>query len=147
VKVQVARRELTLPQALADAGLEIPEWLRTGSSAPADAPVAAGDVQRSATDVDPGSEHKTELDAQKAEAAVEQRDLVGGQPGSDTQPVAPRTAADAKPTSAADPKAAKRAEAQRKLAIMQRLPSELKIRVAQREITLEDAMREAGVEE
>jgi 2-oxoglutarate ferredoxin oxidoreductase subunit beta len=147
VKMQVARRELTLPQALADAGLEIPEWLRTGSSAPADAPVAAGDVQRSATDVDPGSEHKTELDAQKAEAAVEQRDLVGGQPGSDTQPVAPRTAADAKPASAADPKAAKRAEAQRKLAIMQRLPSELKIRVAQREITLEDAMREAGVEE
>jgi 2-oxoglutarate ferredoxin oxidoreductase subunit beta len=147
VKMQVAKRELTLPQALADAGLEIPEWLRTGASAPADAPVPAGDVQRSATGADPGSEHKTELDAQKAEAAVEERDLVGGQLGDDTQPVAPRTAEDAKPATTADPKAAKRAEAQRKLAIMQRLPSELKMRVAQREITLEDAMREAGVEE
>jgi hypothetical protein len=28
---------------------------------------------------------------------------------------------------------------------MQKLPSELKLRVAQREISLEDAMREAGV--
>jgi hypothetical protein len=70
---------------------------------------------------------------------------VGGAPGGDTQPIAPRTAEDAKPASAADPKEAKRAEAQRKLAIMQRLPSELKLRVAQREISLEDAMREAGV--
>ena len=47
---------------------------------------------------------------------------------------------------AADPKEAKKAEAQRKLALMQRLPSELKLRVAKREISLEDAMREAGVE-
>jgi hypothetical protein len=45
-----------------------------------------------------------------------------------------------------DPAAAKKAEAQRKLALMQRLPSELKLRVAKREISLEDAMREAGVE-
>ena len=146
VKMRVAQRELTLPQALAEAGLEIPEWLRTGASAPADAPVPAGDVERSATGADPGSEHKPELDAQKAEAAVEQRDLVGGAPGGDTQPVAPRTVEDAKPASATDPKEAKRAEAQRKLAIMQKLPSELKLRVAKREITLEDAMREAGVE-
>ena len=146
VKMRVAQRELTLPQALAEAGIEIPEWLRTGASAPADAPVPAGDVERSATGADPGSEHKPELDAQKAEAAVEQRDLVGGAPGGDTQPVAPRTVEDAKPASATDPKEAKRAEAQRKLAIMQKLPSELKLRVAQREITLEDAMREAGVE-
>jgi hypothetical protein len=78
--------------------------------------VAPGDVEPSATGTDPHSEDKPELDAQKAEAA-----------------------------SAADPKEAKRAEAQRKLAIMQRLPSELKLRVAQREISLEDAMREAGV--
>ena len=147
VKMQVAKRELTLPQALADAGLEIPEWLRTGASAPADAPVPAGDVERSATGADPGTEHKSELDAQKAEAAAEGRDLVGGQPGSDTQPVAPRSAEDARPATTSDPKEAKRAEAQRKLAIMQRLPSDLKLRVAQREITLEDAMREAGVEE
>ena len=31
VKMRVATREITLPQALADAGLEIPEWLRTGA--------------------------------------------------------------------------------------------------------------------
>ena len=149
VKMRVATREITLPQALAEAGLEIPEWLRTGASAPPDAPVAPGEVEASATATDPRSEDKPELPAQKAEAAAEGRDLVGGAPGSDTQPVAPRTPADgAVPSVAApsDPKEAKRAEAQRKLAIMQRLPSELKLRVAQREITLEDAMREAGVE-
>ena len=61
--------------------------------------------------------------------------------------MAPRTPEDARPASVSDdPKEAKRAEAQRKLAIMQRLPSELKLRVAKREISLEDAMREAGVE-
>ena len=148
VKMRVAKRELTLPQALAEAGLEIPEWLRTGASAPADAPVAPGDAEPSATGSDPRSETKPELDAQKAEAAAEARNLVGGEPGTDTQPVRPRTADDAKPASVsppADAKEAKRAEAQRKLAIMQRLPSELKLRVARREISLEDAMREAGV--
>ncbi len=149
VKVRVATREITLPQALAEAGLEIPEWLHTGASAPAGAPVPAGDVEPSATGADPQSEQKPELDAQKAEAVAEARDLVGGQPGGDPQPIAPQTADDAKPASVsppADPKEAKRAEAQRKLAIMQRLPSELKLRVAQREITLDDAMREAGID-
>jgi 2-oxoglutarate ferredoxin oxidoreductase subunit beta len=122
VKMRVAQRELTLPQALAAAGLEIPEWLHTGASAPADAPVPPGDVEPSAT-------------------------------GADPRTVAPRTADDAKPASVSSPSAgpkepvdAKKAEAQRKLAIMQRLPSELKLRVAMREISLEDAMREAGVE-
>jgi 2-oxoglutarate/2-oxoacid ferredoxin oxidoreductase subunit beta len=149
VKMRVAQRELTLPQALADAGLEVPEWLRTGASAPADAPVAPGEVEISATGADPQSERKPELDAQKAEAAAEARNLIGGQPGPDTQPVAPRTAEDAAPPSvnaSDDPREAKRAEAQRKLAIMQKLPSELKLRVAQREISLEDAMREAGID-
>jgi hypothetical protein len=149
VKMRVATREITLAQALAEAGLEIPESLRSGASAPADAPVPPGDVESSAAGADPQSELKPELDAQKAEAAAEGRDLIGGQPGSDTQPAAPRTAADAKPASVsppADPKEAKRAEAQRKLAVMQRLPSELKLRVAQREISLDDAMREAGIE-
>ena len=77
------------------------------------------------------------------------RVVLGGAPGGDTQPVAPRTAEDAKPASVddgLDPKEAKRVEAQRKLALMQRLPSELKLRVAKREISLEDAMREAGIE-
>ncbi len=149
VKLRVARGELTLAAALAGAGIEIPDWLRTGASAPADAPVAPGVVATSETGTDPMSEAKPQLDAQKAEAAAERRDLVGGQPGTDTQPVAPRTADDARPASVslpADPAAAKKAEAQRKLAIMQRLPSELKLRVAKREISLEDAMREAGVD-
>ena len=145
VKMRVAKRELTLPQALADAGLEIPEWLRTGASSPPDAPVAPGDVEPSATGADARSDAKPELDAQKAEAAAEGRELIGGNVGADTQPAMPRTPEDAKPASVTDPKEAKRAEAQRKLALMQRLPSELKLRVAKREITLEDAMREAGL--
>jgi hypothetical protein len=56
---------------------------------------------------------------------------------------------DAAPASVAppaDPKEAKRIEAQRKLALMQRLGPDLKMRVARREISLEDAMREAGIE-
>jgi 2-oxoglutarate ferredoxin oxidoreductase subunit beta len=147
VKMRVAKREITLPQALAEVGLEIPEWLHTGASAPSDAPVAPGDVEPSATEADPESERKPELDAQKAESAAEGRDLIGGQIGEDTQPAAPRTDEDARPASvSSDPKEAKRAEAQRKLALMQRLPSELKLRVAQRDISLEDAMREAGID-
>ena len=147
VKMRVAKREITLPQALAEVGLEIPEWLHTGASAPSDAPVAPGDVAPSATGADPESERKPELDAQKAESAAEGRDLIGGQVGEDTQPAAPRTDEDARPASvSSDPKEAKRAEAQRKLALMQRLPSELKLRVAKREISLEDAMREAGID-
>ena len=147
VKLRVAQREITLVDALTAAGVEIPEWLRTGASAPSAAPVPPGAVAVSASGTDPESERKSPLDAQKAEAAAEGRELVGGNPGPDTQPAAPRTAEDARPASvSADPKEAKRAEAQRKLAIMQRLPSELKLRVAQREITLEEAMREAGVE-
>ena len=152
VKLRVAKKELTLAQALADAGLEIPDSLRTGASAPTEVTQPAGVVESSATGVDPGTEAQPELAAQKAEAAVEGRDLVGGQPGTDTQPVAPRTVEDAAPPSVkpadapADPAAAKKAEAQRKLALMQRLPSELKLRVAKREISLEDAMREAGLD-
>ncbi len=152
VKLRVAKKELTLVEALTDAGLAIPEWLRTGASAPAGAPVAAGEVEISATGADLRTqEQPTELAAQKAEAAVEGRNLIGGAPGTDTQPAAPRTAADAAPPSApgpapSDPKEAKRAEAQRKLALMQQLPSELKLRVAKREISLADALREAGVD-
>ena len=106
-------------------------------------------VETSATGTDPHSETKAELDGAEGGGAAEARNLVGGQPGADTQPVAPKTAEDAAPASVsppADPAEAKKAEAQRKLAIMQQLPSELKLRVAKREISLEDAMREAGVE-
>jgi 2-oxoglutarate ferredoxin oxidoreductase subunit beta len=145
VKLQVARKEISLADALAAAGLEVPDWARTGASAPSGAPVAGGEVEISATGADPRSDTKPELDAQKAEAKAEARNLVGGAPGSDTQPVAPQTSADARPASVSDPREAKRAEAQRKLALMQRLPSELKLRVAKREISLDEAMREAGI--
>jgi 2-oxoglutarate ferredoxin oxidoreductase subunit beta len=148
VKLRVAQKEITLIEALTQAGLEVPESLRTGASAPAGAPLPSGAVERSASGTDPESERKPELDAQKAEAAAEGRDLVGGQPGTDTQPVRPRTAADAAPASVSDdPKEQRRAEAKRKAALMAKLPSELKLRVAKREITLADALEEAGVED
>ena len=121
VKLRVAKNELTLVEALGAAGIGPPEWLRTGASAPAGAPVAPGEVEISATGEDPGTQDQpTELAAQRAEAVAEER-----------------------PT---DPKEAKRAEAQRKLALMQRLPSELKVRMAKGEVTLADALREAGID-
>jgi 2-oxoglutarate/2-oxoacid ferredoxin oxidoreductase subunit beta len=121
VKLRVAKNELTLVEALSAAGIGPPEWLRTGASAPAGAPVAAGEVEISATGEDPATQDQpSELAAQRAEAAAEER-----------------------PT---DPKEAKRAEAQRKLALMQRLPSEMKVRMAKGEMTLADALREAGID-
>ncbi|MEO8251537.1 MAG: thiamine pyrophosphate-dependent enzyme [Chloroflexota bacterium] len=148
VKLRVAKNELTLAEAVLQAGIDLPEWLRTGASAPAGAPVAAGDVEISASGADLRThDQPTELDAQKAESAVEERNLIGGAPGGDTQPAAPRTAHDAAPASVPpDPREAKRAEAQRKLALMQRLDPEVKLRVAKGEITLADALREAGVD-
>jgi 2-oxoglutarate ferredoxin oxidoreductase subunit beta len=148
VKLAVAKQELTLTEALTQAGIPIPEWLRTGASAPAGAPIAPSDVQISASGEDPRTqEQPTELDAQKGEAAAEERNLIGGTLGSDTQPAAPITAHDAAaPSVQLDPREAKRAEAQRKLALMQRLPSEVKLRVAKGEITLADALREAGID-
>jgi hypothetical protein len=117
VKLSVAMKEVTLAEALSQAGIPLPEWLRTGASAPAGAPVAPGEVEISATGEDPHTQDQpTELDAQEAEAAVE------------------------------DPKAAKRAESQRRLALMQRLDPEVKLRVAKGEMTLADALREAGID-
>jgi hypothetical protein len=119
VKLAVAKQELTLTDALTQAGIPIPEWLRTGASAPSGAPVAPGDVQISATGQDPHTEQQpTELDAQEGEAAAEER----------------------------DPREAKRAEAQRRLALMQRLDPDTKLRVAKGELTLEQALRDAGVD-
>jgi 2-oxoglutarate ferredoxin oxidoreductase subunit beta len=148
IKLAVAKQELTLTDALTQAGIPIPEWLRTGASAPASAPVAPSEVEISASGEDPRTqEQATELDAQKGEAAAEERNLIGGTLGNATQPAAPITAHDAAPPSVhLDPKEAKRAEAQRKLALMQRLPSEVKLRVAKGEITLADALREAGID-
>jgi hypothetical protein len=124
VKLRVAKKELTLVEALTEAGLEVPESLRTGASAPAPAPVAPGEVEISATGADPTTQE---------------------QPG-DLAAQAVETVAESAAEAPADPKEAKRAEAQRKLALMQRLPSELKLRVAKRELSLEDALREAGVD-
>ncbi len=138
VKMQVARKELTLLEALASAGIEIPEWVRTGASAPAGAPVAAGDVAISESGRDPQTQHQPDdLSAQKAEAAAEET-------GS-AQPARPLSSSDAAPADL-DPKEQRKAESQRKLALMQQLPSELKLRVAKREISLEEALREAGVD-
>ena len=138
VKMAVARREITLVEALSQAGIPIPEALRTGASAPAGAPVAPGEVEISATGRDPNSEDQPDdLAAQKAEAVAEQ--------GAEVQPARPLSPADAAPADL-DPREQKRVESQRKLALMQRLPSDLKLRVAKRELSLEDALREAGVD-
>jgi hypothetical protein len=145
VKMRVAQRELTLAEALAAAGLEIPEWARTGASAPSATPQPVGNVEPSASGADPESERKPELEAQKAEAAAERRNLIGGAPGTDTQPAAPRTAQDAAPSVRVDPRDAKRAEALRRAALMAKLPGDVKLRVASREITLDEALREAGI--
>ena len=138
VKLRVAKGELTLVEALTQAGLEVPESLRTGASAPAGAPVPPSEVEISATGADPMTEQKvSDLDAQKGEALAEGLGAV--------QPANPRTAADSAPAVVSpDAREIRRAEAQRKLALMQRLPSELKLRVAQREISLEEALAEAG---
>ena len=147
VKMRVAQRELSLAEALAAAGLEIPEWARTGASAPSATAQPVGNVEPSASGADPESERKPELEAQKAEAAAERRNLIGGAPGTDTQPAAPRTAADAAPPSVrVDPRDAKRAEALRRAALMAKLPGDVKLRVASREITLDEALREAGID-
>jgi 2-oxoglutarate ferredoxin oxidoreductase subunit beta len=148
VKLRVAKKELTLAEALTAGGIEVPEWARTGASAPAGAPVAPSEVEISASGEDLRTQDQpTELDAQKAEAAVEERNLIGGTIGTDTQPAAPQTVEDAAaPSAPSDPKEAKRAEAQRKLALMQRLPSEVKLRIAKGELTLADALRDAGID-
>ncbi|MGH2462908.1 MAG: thiamine pyrophosphate-dependent enzyme, partial [Candidatus Limnocylindria bacterium] len=51
-----------------------------------------------------------------------------------------------RPSVSDDEKARKRAEAQKKLALMQRLEPEVKVRVAKGELTLADALREAGID-
>ena len=175
VKLRIAQGEVSLDQALADAGVEMPRELRTGASAPAGVAVPLGEVAASATGADPQTERKAgELDAQKGEAVAEARDLVGGVPGGDPQPARPRTPEDAAPPVVAvprpadaappadaprpgpsqtpqlapsdDPKERRRAEAQRKLALMNRLTPETKLRVARGEIQLADALREAGID-
>ena len=73
VKMQVARKEMTLVDALSQAGIAIPEWLRTGASAPAGAPVAPGEVEISATGIDPRTQDQPgDLEANRAEELAEE---------------------------------------------------------------------------
>lgn len=138
VKMQVATKQLTLLEALSQAGIEIPEWLRTGASAPAGAPVAPGEVAISESGLDPKTQHQADdLAAHKAESVAEE--------AGDGRPAAPLSSQDAAPADL-DPAEQRKAESRRKLALMQKLPSELKLRVAGREISLEDALREAGID-
>ncbi len=61
-------------------------------------------------------------------------------------PVPPAEPARAKPAVDDEEKARRRAESQNKLALMQRLDPEVKLRVAKGELTLADALREAGID-
>jgi 2-oxoglutarate ferredoxin oxidoreductase subunit beta len=58
----------------------------------------------------------------------------------------PTTEAPARPSVSDDEKARKRAESQKKLALMQRLDPAVKLQVAKGEITLADALRAAGID-
>jgi hypothetical protein len=60
--------------------------------------------------------------------------------------VPPTTGAPARPSVPDDEKARKRAEAQKKLALMQRLDPAVKLQVAKGELTLADALRAAGID-
>jgi 2-oxoglutarate ferredoxin oxidoreductase subunit beta len=59
---------------------------------------------------------------------------------------APASAAAKRPSSSDDEKARKRAESQKRLALMQRLSPEVKLQVAKGEVTLADALRAAGID-
>jgi hypothetical protein len=56
------------------------------------------------------------------------------------------TAGPAKPSVSDDEKARKRAESQKRLALMQRLDPAVKLQVAKGEMTLADALRAAGID-
>jgi 2-oxoglutarate ferredoxin oxidoreductase subunit beta len=59
---------------------------------------------------------------------------------------APKAQPPAKPAASDDEKAKRRAESQKRLALMQKLQPEVKLRVAKGEISLADALREAGID-
>jgi 2-oxoglutarate ferredoxin oxidoreductase subunit beta len=62
------------------------------------------------------------------------------------QAASPTIQAPARPSVSDDEKARKRVEAQKKLALMQRLDPEVKLQVAKGELTLADALRAAGID-
>jgi 2-oxoglutarate ferredoxin oxidoreductase subunit beta len=72
-----------------------------------------------------------------------------GTDGAAAAPAAPAEApvpTKAKPAVDDEEKARRRAESQKRLALMQRLDPEVKLRVAKGELTLADALREAGID-
>ena len=69
--------------------------------------------------------------------------VAGASPDSPTAPAEP---ARARPVVDDEEKARRRAESQKRLTIMQRLDPEVKLRVAKGELTLADALREAGID-
>jgi 2-oxoglutarate ferredoxin oxidoreductase subunit beta len=82
-----------------------------------------------------------------ASGAGDQND--GGARPTAATPIAPAattTAAPAKPSVSDDEKARKRAESQKRLALMQRLDPAVKLQVAKGEVTLADALRAAGID-
>jgi hypothetical protein len=78
-----------------------------------------------------------------AETATEAAAPAVPEPAAD---VPPTTTAPARPSASDDEKARKRAEAQKKLALMQRLDPAVKLQVAKGEVTLADALRAAGID-
>jgi 2-oxoglutarate ferredoxin oxidoreductase subunit beta len=70
----------------------------------------------------------------------------GAAGASPDSPKAPAEPARAKPVVDDEEKARRRAESQKRLALMQRLDPEVKLRVAKGELTLADALREAGID-
>ena len=72
VKLRVAKKELTLVEALTEAGLEVPESLRTGASAPAPRAGRAGEVEISATGA------RSETQEQPADLAAQAVETVAG---------------------------------------------------------------------
>lgn len=80
--------------------------------------------------------------------ATTQTDGVAATPAATATPAAASAepAARARPAVDDEEKARRRAESQKRLALMQRLDPEVKLRVAKGEISLADALREAGID-
>jgi hypothetical protein len=113
------------------------ERYQIGTLYPEDGSMAAAQV---------GGNGSARPDAAPAQPAGPMRSAVDspGQAGGTSR----RAASAPEPRAAADDeeKARRRAESQKRLALMNQLDPEVKLRVAKREISLEDALREAGID-
>jgi hypothetical protein len=88
-----------------------------------------------------GAEGQTDTSARPTAPASVPGEAVAETPAAATTTVAP-----AKPSVSDDEKARKRAESQKRLALMQRLDPAVKLQVAKGEMTLADALRAAGID-